>query len=98
MTRSRYDDCDIGLPATWSDPKGPTGVRTRYAAMGVALNKTGRPIVYSICCPYDPQFVPTKGGWVGSANASEGGGNSIRIGLTRFGAQAATCPERTSAL
>jgi hypothetical protein len=82
MTRSRYDDCDIGLPATWSDPKGPTGVRTRYAAMGVALNKTGRPIVYSICCPYDPQFVPTKGGWVGSANASEGGGNSFRIGQT----------------
>ena len=21
----KYDDCDIGLPATWSDPKGPMG-------------------------------------------------------------------------
>ena len=40
----------------------------------------GRPIVYSICCPYDPQFVPTKGGWVGQPNASQGGGNSWRIG------------------
>ena len=82
----KYDDCDIGLPATWSDPKGPLGVQTRYATMGVALNKTGRPIVYSICCPYDPQFVPTKGYWVGQPNASQGGGNSWRIGCDMPGA------------
>ena len=65
---------------------GYAGVQTRYAAMGTALNKTGRPIVFSICCPYDPQFVPTKGGWVGSPNASQGGGNSWRIGCDMPGA------------
>jgi hypothetical protein len=78
--RSRYDNCGVSEQATWVDPKSPLGVTTRYARMGVALNKTDRPIVYSICCPYDPQFVPTKGYWVGTPNASQGGGNSWRIG------------------
>eukprot|EP01046_Picozoa_sp_COSAG06_P109298 COSAG06_NODE_55757_length_288_cov_0.777778_1_plen_32_part_01 len=31
------------------DPKSPLGVTTRYARIGVALNKTERPVVYSIC-------------------------------------------------
>ena len=35
---------------------------------------------------YDPQFVPTKGGWVGQPNASQGGGNSWRIGCDMPGA------------
>ena len=82
----KYDNCDVSLPATWSEPTGPTGVQTRYARMGAALNRTGRPIVYSICCPYDPQFVASKGGWVGQPNASQGGGNSWRIGCDMPGA------------
>jgi alpha-galactosidase len=82
----KYDNCAVDRSATWSDPKGAKGVQTRYARMGEALNKTGRPIVYSICCPYDPQFVASKGGWVGGANASDGGGNSWRIGCDMPGA------------
>ena len=79
----KYDDCGVSTQATWSSPASPEGVTTRYARMGVALNRTNRPIVYSICCPYDPQFVPTKGYWVGQPNASQGGGNSWRIGESR---------------
>ena len=38
------------------------------------------------CCPYDPQFVASKGFWVGQPNASQGGGNSWRIGCDMPGA------------
>ena len=84
--RSRYDNCGVSEQATWTNPTSPTGVQTRYARMGVALNKTARPIVYSICCPYDPNFVASRGFWVGQPNASQGGGNSWRIGCDMPGA------------
>ena len=35
------------MPATWSDPKSAEGVETRYARMGVALNKTGETIRFA---------------------------------------------------
>ena len=38
------DNCGVSMPATWSDPKSAEGVETRYARMGVALNKTGESI------------------------------------------------------
>lgn len=82
----KYDNCGVSEGATWSNPTSAYGVQTRYARMGVALNKTARPIVYSICCPYDPQFVASKGYWVGQPNASQGGGNSWRIGCDMPGA------------
>ena len=41
------DNCGVSMPATWSDPKSAEGVETRYARMGVALNKTGESICFA---------------------------------------------------
>ena len=40
----KYDNCGVSEQATWANPTSPIGVQTRYARMGVALNKTARPI------------------------------------------------------
>ncbi|MFB7634615.1 NEW3 domain-containing protein [Streptomyces sp. NPDC056149] len=51
----KYDNCNnMGIPA-----------RRRYQAMGDALAKTGRPIVYSLC-NWGEEDVPSWGGSVGN--------------------------------